>query len=60
MFDTFEKLADDPILGLIGAYKNDKNPQKIEKKRPPFAYFFEERLIADDPPENSSILKISS
>jgi aspartate aminotransferase len=30
MFDTFEKLADDPILGLIGAYKNDNNPQKID------------------------------
>jgi aspartate aminotransferase len=30
MFDTFEKLADDPILGLVGAYKNDKNPKKID------------------------------
>jgi aspartate aminotransferase len=30
MFDTFEKLADDPILGLIGAYKSDENPNKID------------------------------
>jgi aspartate aminotransferase len=30
MFETFEKLPDDPILGLIGAYKNDKNPDKID------------------------------
>jgi aspartate aminotransferase len=30
MFDAFEKLPDDPILGLIGAYKNDANPNKVD------------------------------
>lgn len=30
MFDSFEKLPDDPILGLIGAYKADNNPNKID------------------------------
>ena len=30
MFESFEKFPDDPILGLIGAYKNDNNPNKID------------------------------
>ena len=30
MFEEFKSLDDDPILGLIEAYKNDKNPKKID------------------------------
>ena len=30
MFESFEVLPDDPILGLIGAYNSDNNPRKID------------------------------
>jgi aspartate aminotransferase len=30
MFEAFEKLPDDPILGLIVAYNDDPNPDKID------------------------------
>ena len=30
MFESFEKLPDDPILGLTVAYINDRNPRKID------------------------------
>jgi len=30
MFESFEKLPDDPILGLTAAYNADKNPNKID------------------------------
>ncbi|NNE38608.1 MAG: aminotransferase class I/II-fold pyridoxal phosphate-dependent enzyme, partial [Gammaproteobacteria bacterium] len=30
MFETIEKLPDDPILGLLAAYRNDNNPRKID------------------------------
>lgn len=30
MFELFEKLPDDPILGLTVAYMNDDNPRKID------------------------------
>ncbi len=30
MFEKIEKLPDDPILGLLAAYRNDNNPKKID------------------------------
>ncbi len=30
MFEAFEKLPDDPILGLTTAYLNDSNPKKVD------------------------------
>ena len=30
MFESFEKLPDDPILGLTVAYNRDPNPNKID------------------------------
>src|SRR5690606_6880163 len=30
MFAAFEKLPDDPILGLTVAYNNDPNPNKVD------------------------------
>ena len=30
MFEAFEKLPDDPILGLTAAFQADSNPKKVD------------------------------